>query len=133
MATAAPARLAVLLFLTLGLLLPTATRADAQDEKWSFVITPQVWVPHIEKNGFAPPGAIGGSFAICANPRGSGNCENNSFQGENSTPVDEFNPQWGVQLAAQKGRWTLAGSFQYVSFTTQSDLILRSLPKGTTV
>jgi hypothetical protein len=45
------------------------------------------------------------------------------FTAENPSPVDSLNPQWGFQIAAQKGRWTLAAGFQYVTFETRTDLI----------
>src|SRR5262249_1727768 len=47
----------------------------------------------------------------------------NPFVVDKSDPVDALNPQWGIQIAAQKGRWTLAGSFQYVNFETRNNVV----------
>jgi hypothetical protein len=95
--------------------------AWAQDTGWSFLVTPQLWLTHIEKNGFAPPvGNSSGSFV--AAPDGSV-LSANPFGGQNSEPVDWIYPQWGIQIAAQKGRLTLAGAFQRVDFDTRTDVI----------
>jgi hypothetical protein len=100
-----------------------AGAAHAQEE-WSFLITPQIWATHVAKNGFAAAGAIPQvGFTQLGRP--------SAFAPENSQPVDALNPQWGLQFAAQKGRWTFAGSFQYVSFETRTDLVFgRDLPEG---
>jgi len=87
---------------------------------WSFVMTPQVWVSHIAKNGFAaaPVSNVqGGLFVV--NPDGS--ILQNPFPSE-SSPNESVDPQWGLQIAAQKGRWTFAAGFQYVTFETRNDL-----------
>lgn len=93
--------------------------AQGSDE-WSFIATPQVWLSHIAKNGFAAPpnGGLIGGFVI-----NTTNFEfvNNPFPSESSAK-NEINPQFGLQIAAQKGRWTLAGAFQFVDFTTFNDL-----------
>src|SRR5262249_54591826 len=39
-----------------------------------------------------------------------------------STSSDAVNPQWGIQFAAQKNRWTFATAFQYVTFETRNDI-----------
>lgn len=95
--------------------------AWAQDSSpWSFVVTPQAWLSRIEKNGFANPpngGTVGG-FAILER---NGDFVPNPF-GSDSSPKNDVNPQWGLQVAAQKDRLTLAGAFQFVDFTTYNDL-----------
>lgn len=110
-----------LLLLILASLAPflTTTSAHAQDDKWSFIVTPQVWVSHIAKNGLVPPGTLAGQEPISAGP----DILRNPFAARDSSPVDGVNPQWGFQVAAQRGRWTLAGAFQYVTFETRSDLV----------
>ena len=93
--------------------------AWAQDG-WSFIITPQVWISHISQNGF-----VGGNSATSIpvfDPQGRPLTD--TFFGDPKSN-DVLNPQWGLQLAAQKGRWTLAGSFQYVTFETKNDITYR--------
>jgi hypothetical protein len=51
----------------------------------------------------------------------TGDFVTNAFPSE-SSPKNALNPQWGIQLAAQKGRITLAGAFQYVNFDTSNDI-----------
>ncbi len=34
--------------------------AAPTDDEWSYVITPQVWISHILKNGFSSPNTIAG-------------------------------------------------------------------------
>ncbi|HEU4369022.1 MAG TPA: hypothetical protein VFV05_12445 [Methylomirabilota bacterium] len=108
--------LAVLAVVSLGAYAP----AVAQDG-WSWIVTPQLWLTHIEKNGFHSPAGLG-NFPIF-DP--SGTALFDQFPSENSKPVEDLYPQWGLQVAAQKNRWTVAGSFQYVSFETRSDVIYR--------
>jgi hypothetical protein len=93
--------------------------AAAQDG-WSFVITPQVWMSHIAKNGFAaaPNSASVGNFVLL-DPN-TGDIVNPAFS--STADHDAINPQWGIQVAAQKGRLTLAGAFQYVNFETRNNL-----------
>jgi hypothetical protein len=114
-------RLAVLLFLATGLLSLTVAGVEAQEDKWSFVVTPQVWISHIAKNGFAAPPSNNflGQGIIIVGPGGS--IDTSPFQSE-SSPNEGLNPQWGIQFAAQKGRWTLSGAFQYVTFETRNDI-----------
>jgi len=96
--------------------------ASAQtDDGWSFVLTPQLWASHVQSNGFAVPRGLGG-IAI-ESPPFPGQTLFNQFQVKSSRPVDSINPQWGFQLAAQKGPWTVSGSFQYVTFETRNDVI----------
>jgi hypothetical protein len=90
--------------------------AWAQTDGWSFVITPQVWISHISKNGFAAPGTLG-------IPIQDQNGVNQNAWKAGDSSSDSLSPQWGLQLAAQKGRWTLAGSFQYVTFETRTDVL----------
>lgn len=108
----------VLLAFTFTLLM--AAEVGAQEDSWSFVLTPQIWAAHIANNGFAAPAAGGG--ILLANQRGQ--VFANPFLVDKSDPVDALNPQWGIQFAAQKGRWTLAGSFQYVNFETRNNVVL---------
>jgi hypothetical protein len=93
--------------------------AGAQDG-WSFVITPQVWMSHIAKNGFAaaPNNATVGQFTL-VDPQTLA-IPSPAFSSTSSN--EAINPQWGIQAAAQKGRLTLAGAFQYVNFQTRNDL-----------
>ncbi len=92
--------------------------AIAEGDDWSFVITPQVWISHILKNGFGAAGTVapGGTFIDCGG--GPGSCGRIE-----QTPYDALNPQWGVQFAAQKGRLSLAAAVQYVTFETRNDYI----------
>jgi hypothetical protein len=112
-------RLATLLLLVVGLSFVIVDRVDAQDDTWSFVLTPQIWAAHIANNGFAAPQAAGIKLV---NPQ-TLQVFGNPFVVDKSDPVDSLNPQWGIQFAAQKGRWTLAGSFQYVNFETRNDIV----------
>jgi hypothetical protein len=88
---------------------------------WSFLITPQVWLSHVAKNGFAaaPNNAFPGGFLVPTT--GGGDFVTNAFQTD-SSPKDAINPQWGLQVAAQSGRWTFALAFQYVDFKTENDI-----------
>ncbi len=92
---------------------------------WSFVVTPQVWISHIAKNGFAsaPNTSVQGGFLLFDQRPGpnQGNIFPSPFSVD-SSPNETVNPQWGVQFAAQKGRLTLAGAFQYVNFETRNDI-----------
>jgi len=95
--------------------------AWAQDSsEWSFVLTPQVWMSHIAKNGFAAPAnsaVVGGGAVLTSNNE----FVHSPFPSE-SRPRNDVNPQWGLQFAAQKGRLTLAGAFQLVDFETFNDI-----------
>jgi hypothetical protein len=89
-------------------------------DSWSFLLTPQVWVSHISQNGFASapnPSLAGGLLFFDSN----GNILQNPFK-TTSSPNEPLDPQWGLQLAAQKGRWTFAAGFQYVTFETLNNL-----------
>src|SRR5262245_56821663 len=114
-------RLIALLLLAVGLSVVGVTGiAAAQDEPWSFVATPQIWAAHIAKNGLGGASSVGGIIII--NPE-TNRAFGNPFLVDKSDPVDALNPQWGIQIAAQKGRWTLAGSFQYVNFETRNNVV----------
>ena len=89
--------------------------AWAQDG-WSFVLTPQVWASHIAQNGLVAASSLPAPIFL------GNQVFTDTFSARNSDPVDTLDPQWGLQLAAQKGRWTFAGSFQYVNFETRSDI-----------
>src|SRR5262245_11228837 len=97
-----------------GLAVPGAVWAQA--DEWSFLVTPQLWYTHIAKNGFAAP-SFGSANTVITNSSGQ-ITDANPFGAKNSQPVDWGYPQWGIQLAAQKGRLTLAGAFQRVDFET---------------
>ena len=104
--------------------LTTFGSAWAQSDGWSFLVTPQLWLTHIEKNGFAPPAASVHTPGVAIINSSTGEITDlNPYGIANSKPVDWAYPQWGIQLAAQKGRLTLAGAFQRVDFETRSDVI----------
>lgn len=109
----------LLLLAVLGAWMPSPAGAQ-EGSTWSFVVTPQVWLSRIAKNGFAPPpnSALVGGLGI-ADP--SGQFFQDPFPSD-SEPKNSVNPQLGFQLAAQNGRLTLAGAFQYVDFTTYNDI-----------
>ena len=114
-------RLIALLLLAVGLSVVGVTGiAAAQDEPWSFVATPQIWAAHIAKNGLGGASSVGGLFVV--NPE-TLRAFGDPLLVDKSDPVDALNPQWGLQIAAQKGRWTLAGSFQYVNFETRNNVV----------
>jgi hypothetical protein len=117
-------RAAMLTLVTVATSLLTQAPAWAQDsDEWSFVLTPQVWLSHIAKNGFAaPPNSktmVSGFLLISASE------EPDQFPSK-ARPKNDINPQWGLQLAAQKGRLTLAGAFQFVDFTTYNEITFES-------
>jgi hypothetical protein len=97
-----------------------------KEDSWSFVLTPQAWVSHIALNGFAasPNSSLEGHFII----REGNNILQQPFP-STSSPNETLDPQWGIQIAAQKGRWTFAAGFQYVTFETRNDLTYVS-PNG---
>ena len=109
----------------MALVAPDTSAADDK-ERWSFVLTPQVWLSHIAKNGFQAPSssdyfanrltaAVG--FAV---PSTCCNVESQSTNG--------IDPQWGAQLAFEKGAWTFAIAAQYVSFGTRNDFSFNASP-----
>jgi hypothetical protein len=104
-------------------LLAASATVDAQSsDSWSFIVTPQVFISHSPNNGFAAPPTDAtlrsGIFSLLA--------DNNTFATDSlqstSSPQNTFNPQYGIQLAAQNGRLTLSGAFQYVDFKTINDV-----------
>jgi hypothetical protein len=102
--------------------------ADAQDDNgWSVVFTPQVWLSHIPENGFAGP-PLGGIIGINGTP----SAPNPNLLTVNSEPTAALNPQWGGQLAFQRGLWTFGVAAQYVSFETRNTVTARygNLPVG---
>src|SRR5262245_49070134 len=105
-----------------GLILGVQAPAWAQSDGWSFVVTPQVWLSHISKNGFAAPadggGNLGGFFIVT---KDQSTIVDHPLQNDSSSKND-INPQWGIQLGAQHGRLTLSGAFQYVDFDSRNDL-----------
>lgn len=119
-------KVAAYLAVTLVLSLLTVTGAEAQEDTWSFVFTPQVWFENVRNNGFGPAAttlggstfqvAIGGSTVFA---RGTFSPE--TFTTGSTEPTSMFFPQWGGQFAAQHGRWTFGVGAQYVSFETVTD------------
>lgn len=91
----------------------THTPAWAQADGWTYVFTPQLWTSHIAKNGFVATSTLP-AFSV----------NQNVFRAD-PNPADPLDPQWGFQLAAQKGRWTLGVAFQYVDFETLNDITFR--------
>jgi hypothetical protein len=113
------------------------TPASAQADSWSFVFTPQVWLSHIPKNGFVAAPTINTI---------AGAATTSMFTVVESSPTAAVNPQWGAQLAVQRGLWSFAVGAQYVSFGTQNDIdatqsfelpvspsVLVPVPKGSTI
>ena len=118
--TAQRAGIIVAVILTCGLISNTPSCAQPSDG-WSFVVTPQMFISHIAKNGFAAPptgsALTGGIF-----PTDGDTIVTDPYQLTSSNPQNTFNPQYGIQIAAQKGRLTLSGAFQYVDFKTINDI-----------
>lgn len=85
---------------------------SAEEEGWSVIFTPQVFFSHITDNGFAS-----------SVPLGSLTGGNPHLVTVNSQPTAGIDPQWGGQLAVQRGNWTVGAAFQYVSFTTRNDVM----------
>src|SRR5882672_8800821 len=105
-----------LMVLVVGSLTAFGSAWAQTDDGWSLLVTPQLWFTHIEKNGFAPPAGNPGQQIVISDPvTDSGTVLSDTpFTGTNSKPIDWAYPQWGAQIAAQKGRLTLAGAFQRV-------------------
>ena len=106
--TAIPIRCtAFCLLVCLLLLIPGAT-VEADEDTWSVVVTPQLWVTHIASNGFSAPG---GNFGVVLiNPFDRTTAFTNIFRSRSSTHVGAISPEPGIQISARKQRWTLAGS-----------------------
>ena len=104
--------LALSVFLVVGSFTAGPVWAQA-DNGWSFLITPQVWFTHIESNGF-----VTGSPPVSVGPKPQAGDPPLPFAPFHSDPRHDagVSPQGGIQVAAQRGRWTLAGAFQYVNF-----------------
>jgi hypothetical protein len=119
-------RLGVPAFLAATLFLLTVSGAQAQEDKWSIVFTPQVWVEHVEKNGFgAAATTLGaGSFNINTSQGlllGEASFAPGSFRARDTFPTSAVYPQWGGQVAAQHGPWTFGVAVQYVSMEHRTD------------
>ncbi len=125
-------RLGMRAFLAMTLLLLTFSGVQAQEDKWSIVFTPQVWVEHVEKNGFAPAATTlgAGAFPInlfdqrgnfIGNFLGEARFQPGSFRTRDTFPTSAVYPQWGGQLAAQRGPWTFGVAAQYVSMEHRTD------------
>ena len=94
---------------------PIPAHAQDTENEWWVTFTPQVWLSHIAKNGFAANTTpitlnFGNPFRAAENI----NVE--------SGPTSAIDPQWGGQLSVNRGNWTLAVAAQYVSFTTRNDV-----------
>lgn len=114
-------RLAVLLFLAPGLLLLTVAGVEAQEDKWSFIFTPQVWFENVRNSGFAASNNAGGAlFPNPASPTGLlfAVVPSTALDSTGADPTSTFFPQWGGQFAAQRGPWTFGLAAQYLSFET---------------
>ena len=128
------AKHAMLLALVVVVSLCLVPCVEAQDDKWSFVFTPQLWMANISENGFAPPSRIG-STPFGATTIFQGVQRNlavivseQSLDRGSSDPGSIFYPQWGGQLAAQYRQWTIAAGAQYVSFETNTTLTRNDSP-----
>jgi hypothetical protein len=101
--------------------LPAAS-AEAQDDTWSFVFTPQVWLENIPKSGFsAASNAGGGLFGTPAGRTVFVSVPTTALETTGADPKSTFYPQWGGQFAAQRGPWTFGVGAQYVRFETTQD------------
>jgi len=125
---------AIVLALVVVLSFGPVITAEAQDDKWSFVFTPQLWMANISENGFAPPSRIGATpfgtnFVVngVLRPAAVFISEQNIDRGD-SDPGSTFYPQWGGQIAAQYRQWTIGAGAQYVSFTTNTPLVRNNEP-----
>jgi hypothetical protein len=97
---------------------PAAPMAVVEEEEgWTFVITPQVWAPHIDSGGFAGNASLPGIEQYAAT-RGF----DVQFDGRNHEAVDALDVQWGVQIAAKKGPWAIGLSYQGSDFETRTDI-----------
>src|SRR5262245_45354694 len=95
-------RALLIVALLVGCSLAVHAPAWAQSgESWSFVITPQVWMSHIAKNGFAAA-PVDATFAGAVFTPNGFDIENPITSSTSSS--EAINPQWGIQVAAQKGR-----------------------------
>ena len=127
-------KLAMSLALVLALSLCMVAGVEAQDDKWSFVFTPQLWMANIPENGFAPPGKIGSTpFGTSTVFQGvvrtlSVTISEQQLDRGDSVPGSMFYPQWGGQIAAQYRQWTIAAGAQYVSFETNTTLVRNDTP-----
>lgn len=111
-------RLTVRLFLAPGLLLLTVAGVEAQEDKWSFIFTPQVWFENVRNNGFAASNNAGGSNG--GRPTFLQIVPSSALDSTGADPTSTFFPQWGGQFAAQYGRWTFGVAAQYLSFETSN-------------
>jgi hypothetical protein len=125
---------AVSLALALVLSLCTVAGVQAQDDKWSIVFTPQLWMANIVENGFAPPARIGATaFSAVTLDQGvprtvAVSVTEQSITRGDSDPSSTFYPQWGGQIAGQYRQWTIAAGAQYVSFETTTPLVRNDGP-----
>ena len=95
-------------------MLLAAVPVNAEEgDGWAVVLTPQVWLSHIDKNGFSspPPLVIPNGFAT--DPR--------QFT-VTSSPGSTLDPQWGTQIIVHKHPWAFGAAVQFVSFTTRYDI-----------
>ena len=127
-------RLAVLLIPATAFSMFPVASTEAQEDKLSFVFTPQLWLSNIPKSGFSPPAKLS------AVPyRFTGDISGLLRDGQ-TDPTSIFFPQWGGQFAAQYHQWTLGVAAQYVSYETRTDILATEklfetsgIPEGTKI
>jgi hypothetical protein len=98
---------------------PASLVADEEEEGWTFVITPQLWAPHIDSGGFAG----NSNLQTVSNVLAANGISDGRFKGANSEAVDDLDLQWGFQLGAKKGRWAIGLSYQSSDFETRTDMV----------
>ena len=99
---------------------PTGATGAETDGRWTFVLTPQLWIPHIESGGFA---GTQNQIPTVRTVLASQGISDTEFHGANTEPRDPVDLQWGVQLAARNGRWAIGAGYQHCDFDTSTDLI----------
>jgi hypothetical protein len=99
-----------------------AAPVEAQDDAWSFVFTPQVWLEDIQKSGFAAASnAGGGIFGTQGGGAAFISVPTTALATTGADPKSTFYPAWGGQFAAQRGPWTISLAAQYIRFETTQD------------
>jgi hypothetical protein len=95
------------------ILLGAASVSAENNDDWIVVFTPQVWLSHIDKNGFSSPPPLVIPRGFATDPR--------QFTVTGS-PGSALDTQWGTQIIAYKHPWTIGAAVQYVSFITRYDI-----------
>jgi hypothetical protein len=103
---------------------------EAQQDEWSIVFTPQLWMTNVAKNGFAatgqvrPLGLVGTSAGPAVLlPQGA-----SPLPAGDTDATSTLFPQWGGQIAGQYGRWTFGAAAQFVSFETRTHFFTNDAP-----